>query len=110
MYTLHPTSKETLLSLGFIPYDTSVPNSVADNDSSGCASSGLEEEFFKVEKVLGRRLSNDGLCYEYKVRFKGYGPEDDMWLPAFFLTDLFNLSQHPSLEGNENTQLIPKML
>lgn len=28
----------------------------------------------------------------------------------FFLTDLFNLSQHPSLEENENTQLIPKML
>ena len=84
MYTLHPTSKETLLSLGFIPYDTSLPNSVADNDSSGCASSGLEEEFFKVEEVLGRRLSNDGLCYEYKVWFKGYGPEDDMWLPASF--------------------------
>lgn len=27
-----------------------------------------------------------------------------------FLTDLFNLSQHPSLQENENTQLIPKML
>ena len=84
IYTLHQTSKETLLSLGIFPYDVSVPHSVADDDSLGCASSGLEEEFFEVEEVLERRLSKDGLCYEYKVRFKGYGPEDDMWLPASF--------------------------
>lgn len=26
------------------------------------------------------------MTYEFKVRFKGYGPDDDMWLPA----SLFN--------------------
>ena len=26
------------------------------------------------------------MMYEFKVRFKGYGPDDDMWLPA----SLFN--------------------
>ena len=58
-----------------------------------CTSSGLEEEFFEVEEVLRRRLSKDGLCYDYKVRFKGYGPEDDMWLPASFFIQI----QQPTL-------------
>lgn len=84
VYTLHPTSKEMLLSLGIIPYNVSVLHSVADDDSFECASSGLEEEFFEMEEILGRRLSKDGLCYEYKVWFKGYGQADEMWLPASF--------------------------
>ena len=43
-----------------------------------------DDEFYEVEEVIGRRLSKDALCYEYKVRFKGYGSEEDMWLPASF--------------------------
>lgn len=42
---------------------------------------GVEEGFYEVEEVLGRRLRKD-MSYEFQVRFKGYGPEDDMWLPA----------------------------
>ena len=34
-----------------------------------------------MEEVLERRLNKD-MTYEFKVRFKGYGPDDDMWLPA----------------------------
>ena len=41
----------------------------------------IEEGFYEVEEVLGRRLRRD-MTYECQVRFKGYGPEDDMWLPA----------------------------
>ena len=41
----------------------------------------LEEGYYEVEEVLERRLRND-MTYEFKVRFKGYGPDDDMWLPA----------------------------
>lgn len=29
-------------------------------------------------------MLKDVYCYEYKVRFKGYGLEDDMWLFVFF--------------------------
>ena len=31
--------------------------------------------------MLAQRLRKD-MTYEFQVRFKGYGPEDDMWLPA----------------------------
>lgn len=37
-----------------------------------------------MEEVLGRRLRKD-VTYEFQVRFKGYGPEDNMWLPASLL-------------------------
>ena len=41
----------------------------------------LEDGFYEVEEVLGRTLCKD-MTYEFQVRFKGYGPKDDMWLPA----------------------------
>lgn len=84
MYILYLIFKEIFLLFGFIFYDISVLNLVVDNDFLGCVSFGLEEEFFKVEEVFGRRFLNDGFCYEYKVWFKGYGLEDDMWFFAFF--------------------------
>lgn len=68
----------------FFPYDANNPHPVADDDSQGCTSSGKDDEFYEVEEVIGRRLSKDALCYEYKVRFKGYGSAEDMWLPASF--------------------------
>jgi len=83
-YTLYPASKESLLRLGIFPYDANNPHPVAEDDSQGCTSSGKDDEFYEVEEVIGRRLSKDVLCYEYKVRFKGYGSEEDMWLPASF--------------------------
>ena len=83
-YALHPASKESLLRLGILRYDVSNPHPVTDDDSHGCTSSRKDDEFYEVEQVIGRRLSKDALCYEYKVRFKGYGSEEDMWLPASF--------------------------
>lgn len=84
-YTLHPASKENLLKLGILPYNVIDDNHLDNEDESQiCTSSREDEEFFEVEDVIGRRLSKECLCYEYKVCFKGYGSEDDMWLPASF--------------------------
>lgn len=39
----------------------------------------FEEGYYEVEEVLEWCLSND-MMYEFKVWFKGYGLDDDMWL------------------------------
>ena len=50
----------------------------------------LPEDFYEIEDVLERRLCNNTLTYEYKVRFKGYSSEEDMWLPVSY----FNRAIH----------------
>lgn len=49
---------------------------------------GNDEEFYEVEEVLSRCFLIDFLLYEYKVWFKGYGLEDDMWLFLLFFNRL----------------------
>ena len=87
MFTLHPTSKSHLLKLGILPFndhhESSSPSLIVE-DSESFPSSEIDDDFYEVEKVLDRRLSKDTLCYEYKARFKGYGPDQDMWLPSSF--------------------------
>ena len=83
-YTLHPSSKESLLKLGILPYNANDYNLVTEDDNQCCTSPEKEDEYYEVEDVIDRRLSKDAVSYEYKVRFKGYGSEDDMWLPASF--------------------------
>ena len=78
-YTLHPASKESLLKLGISPYSVDDSNLENEDESSfGSPSSLIEDEFYEVEDIIERWLSKDAHCYEYKVRFKGFGPEDDM--------------------------------
>ena len=66
--------------LGYVPFDENMDGQdeaaeIPPRDEE------VEEGFYEVEEVLGRRLRKD-MSYEFQVRFKGYGPEDDMWLPA----------------------------
>ena len=100
-YTLHPTSKESLLRLGIFPYDANNPHPVADDDSQGCTSSGKDDEFYEVEEVSGRRLSKDALM-STKSGLKVMGQQKTCGSPRPSLTDQFNLSLHPSLEEKEN--------
>ena len=50
----------------------------------------LPDDFYEIDNVLERRLSKDTFTYEYRVRFKGYGSEDDMWLPASYFNRAVN--------------------
>lgn len=50
----------------------------------------LPDDFYEINDVVQRRLCKDTLTYEYQVRFKGYGSEDNMWLPAFYFNRAMN--------------------
>ena len=80
-YVLHEESKRRLQELGYVP--TGEKKDVCSRQESAHMSLGeeLEEGYYEVEEVLEQRLHKD-MMYEFKVRFKGYGPDDDMWLPA----------------------------
>ena len=80
-YVLHEDSKRRLQELGYAPIGEK--KAVISPKKSVHMSFGeeLEEGYYEGEEVLERRLRND-MTYEFKVRFKGYGPDDDMWLPA----------------------------
>ena len=41
-----------------------------------------DDRFYEAEKIIDVRLNRQYHSEEYKVRFKGYGSEDDMWLPS----------------------------
>ena len=77
---------------------------------------GNDDEFYEVEEVLSRRLSKDTLSYEYKVRFKGYGEEDDMWLPSSFFnrpitfasTSKFGRKRKHTLDPDISEETTPK--
>ncbi len=40
-----------------------------------------DEEEFEVEDIIAHRLVGPKQLPEYLMRFKGYWPEDDLWLP-----------------------------
>ena len=44
-----------------------------------------EDEEYEVEDIISHRLVNKRM--QYLVRFKSYGPEEDLWLPLKNLTN-----------------------
>ena len=46
-----------------------------------------DDEYYEVEKVLEVRLNKKFHSEEYRVRFKGYTSENDMWLPSSAFKD-----------------------
>lgn len=87
-FKLHPESRARLQELGFCSRNAKQEccesSNIEFHEECFDNDTGDDDEFYEVEEVLSRRLSKDTLSYEYKVRFKGYGPEDDMWLPSSY--------------------------
>ena len=40
-------------------------------------------KFYEVEEIIDVRLNQQFHSEEYKVRFRGYGSEHDMWIPSY---------------------------
>ena len=81
-YRVHETSCCRLEEMGYVPYgERTFVFATKDNSGVIDEPKELDEGFYEIEEVLERRLNKD-FTYEYKVRFNGYGPEDDMWLPS----------------------------
>ncbi len=49
-----------------------------DPDTAKELEKALDDEEFRIEKILDHREEEDGTV-RYKVRFVGYGPRDDLW-------------------------------
>ncbi len=49
-----------------------------DPDTAKELEKALDDEEFRIEKILDHREEEDGTV-RYKVRFVGYGPKDDLW-------------------------------
>ena len=87
-YKLHEASKKLLNEMGFVSQggvkldETEEASSETNMDEQ--LGDPLPEDFYEIEDVLQRRLCKDSLTYEYKVRFKGYQSDEDMWLPASY--------------------------
>jgi hypothetical protein len=121
-YKLHHESIANLQKLGFLAKNDSLNKECNETDSPRTMTEDdlqspteNNEGFYEIEEVIGRRLSKDTLTYEYKVRFKGYGPEDDMWLPSSFFnravqfesTSKFGRKRKHTVDP-ENVQVPPK--
>lgn len=63
-----------------------------------------DKEEFEIEDIIAHRGA--GKKTQYLVRFKSYGPEDDLWLPAANLHNAQDIVQgyHQRQEGKEETK------
>lgn len=111
-YSLHPQSEEKLAELGYICRGESGNGSSRNTNEEDLQLPDLEEGIFEVEDILERRLCKSTLTYEYKVRFKGYGAAEDMWLPSssfnrpihFETTSKYGRKRRHKVEPEENLE------
>ena len=93
-YKLHESSEKLLKEMGFVcrgdvkldATEAASSQTTLDEQSED----PLPDDYYEIEDVLQRRLCKDSLTYEYKVRFKGYQSDDDMWLPASYFNRAIN--------------------
>ena len=86
-YRLHKTSKKHLNEMGYVcrrECQSGSTFSVLEAAMEEHEENQLPDDFYVLENVLERRLCHKTLIYEYKVRFKDYSSDEDMWLPASF--------------------------
>ena len=56
------------------------------------------DQIYEVENIVSHRLDKKGQ-YEYKVRWKGYKPEDDTWEPYEQFTDPRTVTKYWERQG-----------
>ncbi|XP_060626955.2 M-phase phosphoprotein 8 isoform X1 [Anolis sagrei] len=61
------------------------PSAAGDGEGEGGGESDDEEDVYEVEKILD--VKTEGSKILYKVRWKGYPPDDDTWEPEEHLED-----------------------
>ena len=89
-YKLDSEQETCLRNKGYFPPEDSddIEDSLDDNveNIAGTSEEVTDKElpggYYEVESVSGTRINKDTHVLEYKVRFKVYSEEDDMWLPA----------------------------
>jgi hypothetical protein len=89
-----------------VPNDTALfPSWVHSQPGSILTPDGLYEH--EIESILNARPR--GCSYQFLVRWKGYGPEDDKWLPASLLQDCeaLDIWYDSGGDGPGNTQYLP---
>eukprot|EP00762_Andalucia_godoyi_P006148 ANDGO_01702.mRNA.1 hypothetical protein ABB37_10147 len=75
----------------------------ADRTENPIEISGVDNDTYEVEKIVDHRVpaSKKKRDYTFQVRWKGYGQEDDSWLPFEEVKDLealdVYLRGHPKL-------------
>ena len=92
-YRLHDTSKKRLNDMGYVDRRECQLNTASSGLETAVdehSENQLPEDFYEIDDVLERRLCEKTFTYEYKVRFKGYSSEEDMWLPASYFNRAMN--------------------
>jgi Chromo (CHRromatin Organisation MOdifier) domain len=64
--------------------ETARPIAADDDDDQEEGYEGVPTDEFVFERITGMKKLNDGNL-RYKVRWYGYGPEDDTWEPSAHL-------------------------
>ncbi len=67
----------------------------------------LDADQFEVESIIDSRINPTSQATEYKVRFKGYGPEGDTWLPSSAFNSKMDF-QSISARGRKRKHTIQK--
>ena len=85
---LNLEDEDCLRQMGMCPFEdleaASVDTELESDSSAEDIQIPLSDEsdpYYEVDTVLDRIFDKDTHMVQYRVRFKGYGSEDDMWLP-----------------------------
>lgn len=90
--TRNSTPRELVASTSsaIIETNNSSPISNEDSDSTGEVASQKGAQEYWVEDILAHGIADDGTLL-YKVRWTGYGPNDDTWEPESQFKNLYDV-------------------
>ncbi|KAG9394562.1 Chromo (CHRromatin Organization MOdifier) domain [Carpediemonas membranifera] len=74
------------------------------DDLTAFAAAGEQE--YTVEDIIDHRSGRTKTRFRFRVRWAGYGPDDDTWLPYAEVRDLEALDRYFSLQGQTKHKLL----